>query len=76
MWFNGWKPSEPSESSKQFSENQHVSFMYRKEIRSGKIKDLLTNSAIIELDSIKGHKEKNETIVIGYDKLYGSKHEW
>jgi hypothetical protein len=28
------------------------------------------------LDSIKGHKEKNETIVIGYDKLYGSKHEW
>ncbi|EHQ9041378.1 hypothetical protein KI121_002748, partial [Enterococcus faecalis] len=56
MGFNGWKPSVPSESSKQFSENQHVSFMYRKEIRSGKIKDLLTNSAIIELDSIKGHK--------------------
>ena len=75
MGFNGWKPSVPSESSKQFSENQHVSFMYRKEIRSGKIKDLLTNSAIIELESIKGHKEKNETIVIGYDKLYGSKHE-
>ena len=64
MGFGKWKEIIPSDKSKQFEEGQKVSFIYRKEIRSGIIAVLLINSAVINIiDSSKpkNKKEKNKT---------------
>ncbi|HCQ8779290.1 TPA: hypothetical protein OMH58_001862, partial [Enterococcus faecalis] len=49
MGFGTWKEVIPSDKSKQFEEGQKVSFIYRKEIRSGIIAVLLINSAVINI---------------------------
>ncbi|HGW3360214.1 TPA: hypothetical protein ACNIAH_003040, partial [Enterococcus faecalis] len=49
MGFGKWKEIIPSDKSKQFEEGQKVSFIYRKEIRSGIIAVLLINSAVINI---------------------------
>ena len=67
MGFGKWKEIIPSDKSKQFEEGQKVSFIYRKEIRSGIIAVLLINSAVIIIDSSKP-KTKRKT-VISYEKL-------
>ncbi len=61
MGFGKWKEIIPSDKSKQFEEGQKVSFIYRKEIRSGIIAVLLINSAVINIiDSSKPKtKRKN-----------------
>ena len=67
MGFGKWKEIIPSDKSKQFEEGQKVSFIYRKEIRSGIIAVLLINSAVINIiDSSKKTKKKT---VISYEKL-------
>ncbi len=69
MGFGKWKEIIPSDKSKQFEEGQKVSFIYRKEIRSGIIAVLLINSAVINIiDSSKPKNEKRKT-VISYEKL-------
>lgn len=71
MQFNSRQQNkkEPSEKSKMFTTGQSVSFVYRKEIRSGEIATLLVNSAVIYINDSALHKEHNEKTVIGYDKL-------
>jgi len=69
MGFGRWKQDIPSEKSKQFDTGQEVSFIYRKEMRSGVISVLLTNSAIINITNVPKSKNKNEKTVISYEKL-------
>lgn len=59
----------PSDKSKQFEEGQKVSFIYRKEIRSGIIAVLLINSAVINIIDSSKPKNKKEKTVISYEKL-------
>ncbi|MBL1227838.1 hypothetical protein IW492_01160 [Enterococcus sp. BWB1-3] len=63
------KKEEFSEKSKAFHEGQEVSFIYKKEIRSGKIEVLRVNSAVISVKGIKIPVEKTERTVINYAKL-------
>ncbi|MGL4697033.1 hypothetical protein [Enterococcus larvae] len=69
MGFNGWKRIEPSEKSKQFVEGQEVSFMYRKEMRNGKVEVLMANSAVIAIEDLPHQKAQNEKTVINYEEL-------
>ena len=64
-----WKEVIPSDKSKQFEEGQKVSFIYRKEIRSGIIAVLLINSAVINIIDSSKPKNKKEKTVISYEKL-------
>ncbi|EGO8285896.1 cold-shock protein [Enterococcus faecalis] len=50
-------------------EGQKVSFIYRKEIRSGIIAVLLINSAVINIIDSSKPKNKKEKTVISYEKL-------
>lgn len=68
MGFGKWKEVIPSDKSKQFEEGQKVSFIYRKEIRSGIIAVLLINSAVINIIDSSKPKTKRKT-VISYEKL-------
>ena len=68
MGFGKWKEIIPSDKSKQFEEGQKVSFIYRKEIRSGIIAVLLINSAVINIIDSSKPKQKEKT-VISYEKL-------
>ncbi len=69
MGFGKWKEVIPSDKSKQFEEGQKVSFIYRKEIRSGIIAVLLINSAVINIIDSSKPKNKKEKTVISYEKL-------
>ena len=69
MGFGKWKEIIPSDKSKQFEEGQKVSFIYRKEIRSGIIAVLLINSAVINIIDSSKPKNKKEKTVISYEKL-------
>lgn len=69
MRFGKWKEIIPSDKSKQFEEGQKVSFIYRKEIRSGIIAVLLINSAVINIIDSSKPKNKKEKTVISYEKL-------
>ncbi|EOY2802099.1 hypothetical protein ACP3C4_000035 [Enterococcus faecalis] len=69
MGFGIWKEVIPSDKSKQFEEGQKVSFIYRKEIRSGIIAVLLINSAVINIIDSSKPKNKKEKTVISYEKL-------
>ncbi|EHU5025962.1 hypothetical protein C3915_RS12430 [Enterococcus faecalis] len=69
MGFGTWKEVIPSDKSKQFEEGQKVSFIYRKEIRSGIITVLLINSAVINIIDSSKPKNKKEKTVISYEKL-------
>ena len=65
MGFGTWKEVIPSDKSKQFEEGQKVSFIYRKEIRSGIIAVLLINSAVINIiDSSKPKNKKEKTVIV------------
>ena len=54
---------------KSLEEGQKVSFIYRKEIRSGIIAVLLINSAVINIIDSSKPKNKKEKTVISYEKL-------
>ena len=69
MGFGTWKEVIPSDKSKQFEEGQKVSFIYRKEIRSGIIAFLLINSGVINIIDSSKPKNKKEKTVISYEKL-------
>ena len=69
MGFGKWKEIIPSDKSKQFEEGQKVSFIYRKEIRSGIIAVLLINSAVINIIDSSKPKTKKKKTVISYEKL-------
>lgn len=69
MGFGKWNEIIPSDKSKQFEEGQKVSFIYRKEIRSGIIAVLLINSAVINIIDSSKPKNKKEKTVISYEKL-------
>lgn len=60
---------EPSEKGKVFREGQEVSFIYRKEMRMGRIEVLRVNSAVISVKALRSQKEDSERTVIRYDKM-------
>ncbi|MBL1223506.1 hypothetical protein [Enterococcus sp. BWR-S5] len=63
------KKEELSKKSNAFHEGQEVSFILKKEIRTGKIEALRVNSAVISVKALRTQKEKSERTVVSYDKL-------
>ncbi|WP_086350984.1 hypothetical protein [Candidatus Enterococcus clewellii] len=69
MSFYGHKQGIISEKGQSFFEGQEVSFIYRKEMRTGSIDVLRVNSAVISIKDILNQKEQNEKTVVNYEKL-------
>ncbi|MBP1044715.1 hypothetical protein I6N96_00370 [Enterococcus sp. BWM-S5] len=67
----GKKSKEDSEIKKSFDIDQSVSFIYKSEIRTGKIVKKLEYAAVVEIDTANGSSHSEDRTVINYSDLYG-----